>query len=133
MEMVRLETRSGMGDSHCDIVVFRPFVVELFTSVFIFSILKTVGALCESELCRNPLLSGGIRRFTPLEPINCAGGVKRSSNKREPRAALSVKTPAGSAAARFLKRAHHIRDVIRVYHSREAIKVPTIEADGPLA
>ena len=24
----------------------------------------------------------GIRRFTPPEPINCAGGVKRSSNER---------------------------------------------------
>ena len=34
------------------------------------------------ELQRNALPSGGIRRFTPPEPINCAGGVKRSSNER---------------------------------------------------
>ena len=27
-------------------------------------------------------LRAGIRRFTPPEPINCAGGVKRSSNER---------------------------------------------------
>ena len=34
------------------------------------------------ELQRNALPAGGIRRFTPPEPINCAGGVKRSSNER---------------------------------------------------
>jgi IS30 family transposase len=34
------------------------------------------------ELQRNALPRGGIRRFTPSEPINCAGGVKRSSNER---------------------------------------------------
>jgi hypothetical protein len=27
-------------------------------------------------------LWAGTRRFTPPEPINCAGGVKRSSNER---------------------------------------------------
>ena len=34
------------------------------------------------ELQRNALPSGDTRRFTPPEPINCAGGVKRSSNER---------------------------------------------------
>ena len=34
------------------------------------------------ELQRNALPSGDIRRFTRPEPINCAGGVKRSSNER---------------------------------------------------
>ena len=33
------------------------------------------------ELQRNALPRAGIRRFTPPEPINCAGGVKRSSNE----------------------------------------------------
>ena len=31
------------------------------------------------ELQRN---AAGIRRFTPPEPINCVGGVKRSSNEK---------------------------------------------------
>src|SRR5271157_3068625 len=45
-------------------------------------------ALCRAkttisrELQRNALPSGGIRRFTPPESINCAGGGKRSSNER---------------------------------------------------
>ena len=39
-------------------------------------------ATISRELQRNALPSGGIRRFTPPEPINCAGGVKRSSNER---------------------------------------------------
>ena len=34
------------------------------------------------ELQRNALPRAGIRRFTPPEPINCAGGVKRSSNEK---------------------------------------------------
>ena len=34
------------------------------------------------ELQRNALPSGGYSRFTPPEPINCAGGVKRSSNEK---------------------------------------------------
>ena len=44
-------------------------------------------ALCRAkttvsrELQRNALPSAGIRRFTPTEPINCAGGVKRSSTR----------------------------------------------------
>ena len=35
------------------------------------------------ELCSGTHFPrAGIRRFTPPEPINCAGGVKRSSNEK---------------------------------------------------
>ena len=36
------------------------------------------------ELQRNALPSGGYSPLTPPEPINCAGGVKRSSNEKPP-------------------------------------------------
>ena len=38
-------------------------------------------ATVSRELQRNALPWAGTRRFTPPEPINCAGGVKRSSNE----------------------------------------------------
>ena len=34
------------------------------------------------ELQRNALPRADIRRFTPAEPLNCAGGVKQSSNEK---------------------------------------------------
>src|SRR5262249_12117275 len=39
-------------------------------------------ATISRELQRNASPRAGTRRFTPPEPINCAGGVKRSSNER---------------------------------------------------
>ena len=41
-------------------------------------------ATISRELQRNALPLAGTRRFTPPEPINYAGGVKRSSNERPP-------------------------------------------------
>ena len=39
-------------------------------------------ATISRELQRNALPLGGYSPLTPPEPINCAGGVKRSSNER---------------------------------------------------
>ena len=54
---------------------------------------RSMGAIALRSVGRKPPSPGscggtrspwaGIRRFTPPEPINCAGGVKRSSNERE--------------------------------------------------
>ena len=55
---------------------------------------RSMGAIARAPVGRKPPSPGscggthslwaGIRRFTPPEPINCAGGVKRSSNERPP-------------------------------------------------
>ena len=55
---------------------------------------RSVGAICQELGRAKSTISGscggthcpraGILRFTPTEPINCAGGVKRSSNARPP-------------------------------------------------
>src|SRR6516165_7725964 len=62
------------------------------------------------ELQRNALPPADIRRFTPPEPINCAGGVKRSSTERplcvcswvigSPRDGRPNRSPVGCAAQR---------------------------------
>src|SRR4249920_1839562 len=51
------------------------------------------------ELCRNRLPSG---RFTPPEPINCAGGVKRGSKEIEPYGpSLSTGSQKGGPRSKF--------------------------------
>src|SRR3954469_10328104 len=42
------------------------------------------------ELRRNALPSAGILRFTPTEPIDCAGGVKRSLSETQILVGLSA-------------------------------------------
>jgi len=54
------------------------------------------------ELSRNKLRAGAIRRFTPPEPINCAGGVKHGSKEIEPYGpSLSTGSRKGGPRSKF--------------------------------
>ena len=71
------------------------------------------------ELQRNALPSGDTRRFTPPEPINCAGGVKRSSNER-PLYVCSWETgsPEGWTPEQItVATGHRLRDNLRLHLS----------------
>src|SRR5262249_6691387 len=69
------------------------------------AIAKAIGrpkSTVSRELSRNKLPSGAIRRFTPPEPINCAGGVKHGSKEIEPYGpSLSTGSRKGGPRSKF--------------------------------
>ena len=100
---------------------------------------RSIGAIART-LCRaKTTISGscsgthspqaGIRRFTPPEPINCAGGVKRSSNERPLYVCLWVIDSPRDGRPSRPRRARPSRDTIK---DRASIhdRPKTIESRG---